>query len=261
MLHILVGNSSGDPELLFGAVASGKLKMWVVPKTASIGDEVVFYLPSLGFVARGFVQTSPKPHPSWERKYGASVHSLTALSTPVPRDFIRDSITEWGWPHARTLSYTSVSGRIEEQLLELLESYQTSSASPAIPTATQEASDLPQPPAERVATTTYRILRDTELARRVKSIHRFECQICGSTIQLPDGSRYAEAHHIQPLGGSHNGPDVIGNILCLCPNHHAELDYGVTALPLTALRLSDAHPVSPQYVEYHNRKIHKPGKV
>jgi hypothetical protein len=57
------------------------------------------------------------------------------------------------------------------------------------------ASDLDAPPG-RVSTTVYRILRDTELARRIKRIHEYKCQICGETIQLLNGSRYAEAHHI-----------------------------------------------------------------
>lgn len=150
-------------------------------------------------------------------------------------------------------------GEITRSLAYDWQPFLGASAPPVPPPATQEASDLPQPPDGRVATTTYRILRDTELARRVKSIHQSECQICGRTIELPDGSRYAEAHHIQPLGRPHNGPDVIGNILCLCPNHHAELDYGVIALPFSTLRLADAHTIDSQYVEYHNRQIHKPG--
>lgn len=124
---------------------------------------------------------------------------------------------------------------------------------------TKEANDLPSPQPERIATTTYRILRDTELARQVKVAHEFRCQICGHTIELADGSRYAEAHHIQPLGAPHNGPDVIGNILCLCPNHHAELDYLVAPISVTAFRHADAHPVDLKYVDYHNRLLQEPG--
>jgi hypothetical protein len=127
------------------------------------------------------------------------------------------------------------------------------------PPPTQEASDIVDAPEDRVATTTYRILRDTELARRVKVIHKFECQICGHTIHLPDGSRYAEAHHVQPLGQPHNGPDKIGNIVCVCPNHHAELDYGVASMSLSTLRQFDGHAIDLKYVEYHNRNIHRAG--
>ena len=75
-------------------------------------------------------------------------------------------------------------------------------------------------PPERILVETYRILRDTELARKIKKLHKNECQLCGTTITLQDGTSYSEAHHICPLGTPHNGPDVAGNILVLCPNHH-----------------------------------------
>lgn len=119
---------------------------------------------------------------------------------------------------------------------------------------TPEASDLPEPP-ERLETTTYRILRDTALARRVKVLHDFKCQICGHSIKLADGVRYAEAHHIKPLGGEHKGPDVLGNILCVCPNHHAELDLGASPIRISILRCSKRHAVDPRYIDYHNTHI------
>ncbi|KAF0218085.1 MAG: hypothetical protein FD174_3105 [Geobacteraceae bacterium] len=112
----------------------------------------------------------------------------------------------------------------------------------------------------KVLTTAYRILRDTELARRVKVMHNFECQICGYAIVLGDGSRYAEAHHIRPLGSPHDGPDIMGNIICLCPNHHAECDLGVSELSLSSLHPADGHDLEPRFIEYHNREIYMPGK-
>jgi hypothetical protein len=114
------------------------------------------------------------------------------------------------------------------------------------------ATDIADVPADRVKTTIYRILRDTEKARRVKILHEHRCQICGHAIELSDGRRYAEAHHIQPLGDPHKGPDVIGNILCVCPNHHAELDYRTSELTLAALKVAHGHFVEQKYVDYHN---------
>jgi hypothetical protein len=119
------------------------------------------------------------------------------------------------------------------------------------PPDSPKASDIAPP--ERQECTTYRILRDTALARRVKQLHQYECQVCKHSITLPNGLKYAEAHHVQPLG--HNGPDVMGNILCLCPNHHAELDYGVSSLSLKMLRIVAGHVVDEKYIQYHNDKI------
>lgn len=112
-------------------------------------------------------------------------------------------------------------------------------------------------PTGRTEVTTYRVIRDTLLARNVKQLHNYQCQLCGHTIILPDGSRYAEAHHVQPLGTPHNGPDVMENIVCVCPNHHAELDYGVRTLNYADLNLAEGHSVGRVYLSYHNTTIHK----
>lgn len=123
--------------------------------------------------------------------------------------------------------------------------------------STPEAVDVSPPAPDRVESTTYRILRDTAKAIDVKRLHEYRCQICGHTIELSDGNRYAEAHHIQPLGGPHNGPDETNNILCVCPNHHAELDYGVRRITVSALHSAKGHVVEPKYVDYHNRVVYR----
>lgn len=107
----------------------------------------------------------------------------------------------------------------------------------------------------RAEVKTYRILRDTELSRGLKALHEHQCQICGTTIELPDGRRYAEGHHIQPLGGIHGGPDITSNILVLCPNHHVMCDYGTIELERESLRLHPSHAVGQRYLDYHNNRI------
>lgn len=76
-----------------------------------------------------------------------------------------------------------------------------------------------------------RIVRDTAVARRVKDLHRFTCQVCSLSLQIDaNGRSYAEGAHIQALGGPEGGPDVDGNVLCLCPNCHIKLDRGALYL-------------------------------
>lgn len=112
-------------------------------------------------------------------------------------------------------------------------------------------------PAERQEVVVYRIIRDTALARQIKQLHNYKCQLCGHTIVLTNGSGYAEAHHIRPLGEPHNGPDIVENIICLCPNHHAELDYGVRPLELSDIQSTQGHPINSVYLQYHNEIIYK----
>lgn len=125
---------------------------------------------------------------------------------------------------------------------------QDSSTAPETP----KADDLAPPLPGRVETTTYRILRDTQLARSIKQKHKFQCQICGETILLANGEPYAEAHHIHPLGTPHNGPDIEGNIICVCPNHHVELDYFARPLDPASLRTVPGHQISQTYIDFHN---------
>src|SRR5688572_11665506 len=76
----------------------------------------------------------------------------------------------------------------------------------------------------RVKQDVYRILRDTELVRKLKKLYKDQCQLCKITINIGNKT-YSEGHHIQPLGGEHKGPDASENILILCPNCHARCDY------------------------------------
>ncbi len=118
-----------------------------------------------------------------------------------------------------------------------------------------KAADIEPPGREQVVS--YRVRRDTKIAKRVKALHGYSCQICGNTIELPDDSKYAEAHHIRPLGGDHGGTDEPGNIICLCPNHHAEVDLGTRPLRLNELRKATGHTVDASYLRYHNEVIYK----
>ena len=115
-----------------------------------------------------------------------------------------------------------------------------------------EDSDLPP----RVKSEVYRILRDTELSRKLKKMYKDKCQICGETIELRGKKTYSEAHHIKPLGGEHRGPDSIGNILVLCPNHHVLCDYGAIKLNPEELKLSPDHKLDQEMINYHNEVIY-----
>ncbi len=107
-------------------------------------------------------------------------------------------------------------------------------------------------PPERIEVKLLRIVRDTALAREVKRRHKMQCQLCPTIIELPGGGRYAEAHHLRPLGGGHAGLDREDNILVVCPTCHAKLDYGVIRLDRLKLREVEDHRISNESIEYHN---------
>jgi putative restriction endonuclease len=120
-------------------------------------------------------------------------------------------------------------------------------------------------PAPRYLATTSRIIRDTAITRQVKTLHGYRCQVCAERLNSRNGF-YAEAAHIQPLGAPHQGPDVLANVLCLCPNHHVLFDFGsfsigpgmdLLGLP-GRLRIHKSHAVGEQFLVYHRDHIYSP---
>ena len=97
--------------------------------------------------------------------------------------------------------------------------------------------------------------RDRSLVARVKALHEDRCQICGLQLQAAKDKHYSEVHHIRPLGQQHRGPDVISNMLCVCPNHHVLLDLGAIKLEQSQLQTADGHWVANEYIVYYNAHI------
>lgn len=69
------------------------------------------------------------------------------------------------------------------------------------------------------------LVRNQKLVQEIKRLYKNTCQLCGMRMQVRPGKYYSEVHHIKPLGQKHDGADVKSNVLCVCPNHHAMLDF------------------------------------
>jgi putative restriction endonuclease len=113
-------------------------------------------------------------------------------------------------------------------------------------------------PARRAETTILRIVRDTALGKRVKRMYDYRCQVCGTRLECEGGS-YAEAAHIRPLGRPHDGPDLLENLLCLCPNHHVLFDKGALMInddfsmdgDASRLLVRRDHSIDHRHLQYH----------
>lgn len=110
-----------------------------------------------------------------------------------------------------------------------------------------------------------RIVRNTAIAQQVKALYNHRCQICGTRVETVAGP-YAEGAHIRPLGRPHDGPDVLSNILCLCPNDHVRFDGGSlhilddwTVIDVVAdrqigrLKRSARHSIGAEHLQYHRQ--------
>lgn len=169
---------------------------------------------------------------------------------PVGPDLLHDL-----WP-AEFNGFGNAKSQLNAEAFPEFERRLTGIDAPARPAP--PAHDLAAPPTERAPTTISRIVRDTQLSLRVKGLHAYRCQIltCGFTLVRHDGTPYAEGHHVRPLGAPHNGQDISGNILCLCPNHHAACDLGAIPLVAAELRQVPGHAVAQEFIDYHNREIY-----
>ena len=140
-------------------------------------------------------------------------------------------------------------------------------ASPKTPTVTefvQPPSDIAEPP-DRIETHVQRIVRDTNMAKSLKTLYDYKCQVCSLRIEPASGSFYIEVHHVRPLGGGHKGLDTHSNMLVLCPNYHAMFDFGIPrfitgesiVIGETSHNLICKHNLAADVIGYHNEQIHR----
>ena len=107
-------------------------------------------------------------------------------------------------------------------------------------------------------------IRDTQLSREVKSLYNHTCQVCATQTLGLGGRPHSEGAHVRPLGMPHLGADSASNILCLCPNHHVELDLGgsiimddysvvnsTTRITFAQLTFKRAHRIDIDNIRYH----------
>lgn len=119
------------------------------------------------------------------------------------------------------------------------------------------------PPPLRVEVIVNRIIRDTAESKRLKDLYGNRCQVCNERIEIAEKRFYSETHHIRPLGGIHRGLDHAGNMLVLCPNHHAMFDFGVARfISETSVHIGSRHyPLTTRHklyekcIRYHNKRI------
>jgi 5-methylcytosine-specific restriction enzyme A len=98
------------------------------------------------------------------------------------------------------------------------------------------------------------IIRDSNVVRNLKRLYENCCQLCGIKLQIGKNLYYSEVHHIKPLGTPHNGTDKQGNMICVCPNCHVQLDLGGVELDIKTF-VSLKHEINSAFIAYHNESI------
>lgn len=86
-------------------------------------------------------------------------------------------------------------------------------------------------PAKKYSTT-IQFSRDPKVKAWVLKEANGECENCGSktTFMITSGEQFFEVHHLKRLADG--GSDTTTNAVCLCPNCHRELHYGINQVAL-----------------------------
>ena len=85
----------------------------------------------------------------------------------------------------------------------------------------------------KVTTKSGRYLTNTSLAEKARSNGDYHCAICSgheTFKRMADGKPYVEVHHLIPMRAQEsfdNSLDVLSNLICLCPNCHRKIHYGI----------------------------------
>lgn len=240
VLHIVQGGvKNGDKKWLEGAAEKGSVSkpIWVTPKSADVGDEVVFYVGGLGFFATGQVQSTPKPRANWPNRYGAAVGSIRLIEPPISLASIQRHLATLKWANYPRSIHTP-EPKIASLIRELIRSRRSKGLpisdlnDEALATASldelravalmsQRKSVTPQ-----VRKTIFRA-RSTAIRLYVLGRAKGVCEGCYSNAPFVtlDGKPYLEAHHIDSLAD--DGPDHPKKVIALCPNCHSNVHYGL----------------------------------
>jgi len=129
----------------------------------------------------------------------------------------------------------------------------------------------PISPSERVQYTGNRVKRNVSFAEQIKDLYDNTCQVCKVFLKTPtEGVGISEAAHIKAIGKPHNGPDTKANMICLCPNHHAQFDrysfyiepetleiVGLDEFKRQSITIHKKHKVKVEFFEYQKQQYLK----
>ena len=269
---------------------------WTTKKKAANGDIYLFYfgkpiqqIRALG-ICCGDVKELRNDDDDWDwtsskRGWFCQYEPLIRLPVPITTADILANETLAGWwstrPYRGLPKTVKKQPAVANELLSLVASHsaearfllsnylQAPHKGESEGIAFSNGNDAASPAVARYEVS--RRVRDTPCAWKLKRLYKCTCQVCGTSILLPDGKRYCEVHHLRPLGGGHDGCDGRKNMLVVCPNCHVEFDSLAIALKPKRLevlccdkghprlgqkvRFEEGHELDDENVEYHWRRF------
>jgi len=200
------------------------------------GDEIIY-------TGEGGNDTATKRQTA-DQKLSSSGNAalLYSVTTGLPVRVIRGPKSDWAGAPTTGFRYDGLYKVVEhwgttgldsfwiwQFRLERLTGQDEAPFKVGVPAPNSRAKPTGNPRPTRTTGVVQRVVRNSEVARWVKELYDHTCQICGTKLAMRD-TEYAEGAHIKALGHPHGGADQVGNVLCLCPNHHVLFDFGAIYL-------------------------------
>jgi hypothetical protein len=237
-VHLLNGGIKNGDKALLERVAEkdGHAKLWTVPKSAAIGDEVVINIGGHGLFATGRIASQTKRRTDLKNRYGASLDSVALIVPPISMADVQHHIPDLKWA-SYPRSIATPSAELSQRILGLVwtrrmgtTSNDTARLDGASPEELTTAASL-----DLVAATTpgQRLVNQYVRSARVRRdvLKRAEglCEGCSTPAPFStvDGSPFLETHHTRRR--SEGGPDHVWYVVALCPNCHRRTDFGADA--------------------------------
>lgn len=244
-LHIVQGGvENGDKDRLEKAARfKWNADSWVVPKSVTVGDEIVIFISGYGFFATASVKSAPKPHPNWPNRYSAGLTSIRLIRPAVSLAAIKREIPALTWaiyPRSITTPSTAVAKRIKSLIARRRKTGLPDLDDEALKEANlDELRKVALLSARSIAAVKNRktSYRARSLAVSLYVLRRADghCEGCRAPapFRKPDGSSYLEPHHTTRLAD--DGPDHPARVIGLCPNCHRRAHHADNAKQFNAL--------------------------
>jgi HNH endonuclease len=200
----------------------------MVPKSATIGDELIIYIMGHGLFATATVAGPPARREDWPNRYGATISSLRLIVPPISLGVLRRDVPNWAWTrYPRSITTPKVG--VSVKLRALVENRRRHRGAELDAGDLREASlaelrrwALLKASSRTSSSSRLVIQRRRERAIKIYALKRAEgaCEFCRSDAPFRNekGNPYLECHHITEL--ANEGADHPSHVIAVCPNCH-----------------------------------------
>jgi hypothetical protein len=236
-LHIVQGGvDNGDKASLERSTRHpNKVGRWMVPKSATVGDELMIYIMGHGLFATAIVAGAPYRRVDWPNRYGAAISSLRLIIPPISLGVVRRDVPNWAWTRYPR-SITTPQAGVSVKLRALVENRRRHRGAELDARTLKEASleelrrwALLKASSNPSSRSRLVVQRTRQYAVKQFALKRADgtCEFCRADAPFLNdkGNPYLECHHITEL--ANEGADHPYEVIAICPNCHRRAHHAV----------------------------------